>query len=114
MTDGDNDTDTNMTDGTDSGLDDLAGDTDPTTDTEHHLGGLAAALAGVEVRTVPEAPGRFTVDTLPVERADPPAVVDVGFYTDGVSGRAFLKPVQARTLTDQDSTETRPERIQQG
>jgi hypothetical protein len=43
MTTGDTDTDTTMTDGTD----DLAGDTDPRRDTKHHLGGVAAALAGV-------------------------------------------------------------------
>ncbi len=70
----------------------------------HHLGGVAAAIAGVEVRTVPEAPGRFTADTLPVERADPPAAVDVGLYSDGVSGRAFLEPAQARALADRLAT----------
>ncbi|ERH10929.1 MAG: hypothetical protein J07HX64_02708 [halophilic archaeon J07HX64] len=49
MTGGDTDTDTNMTDRTDDPDMYVAGDTNPMTDTEHHLG-------GVEVLTVPDAP----------------------------------------------------------
>jgi hypothetical protein len=48
MTAGDTDTDTNMTDGTDDPEAYVAGDTDPTTDTEHHLGGDAVATESLQ------------------------------------------------------------------
>jgi hypothetical protein len=70
MTGGHNDRYTNMTDTNttdDDGRTEYGGNTDPTTDTEHHLGGVAAGVTGVEVLTVPESPGWFTVETLPAD-----------------------------------------------
>jgi hypothetical protein len=116
MTGGHNDRHTNMTgtNTTDEETDTAArtgpgGDTDPTTDTEHHLGGVAAGVAGVEVLTVPESPGRFTVETLPADAHPtdgdaPPAVVDVGLQSDGVAVRTLLDPAQARALADRLAT----------
>ncbi len=79
------------------------GDTDPTTDTEHHLGGVAAGVAGVEVLTVPESPGRFTVETLPADTHTPTTTHRRLSSTSGSgvtvspSGRSSTQPRRGRS-----------------
>jgi|APHM01.1.fsa_nt_gi hypothetical protein len=77
----------------------------------HHLGGVAAALTGVNILTVPDTPGRFTVDEHPTDSDAPPAIVDIWLRSDGVSARISMPIFGVTTLiptTEMQSRTGRP------